>query len=49
MAGVKAIVPEQRVNCVAIARGAGKDENAEADKEKSPDAMTGWKLEDPRG
>jgi hypothetical protein len=39
---VKAIVAEERTNCVAIARGAGKDENAEDGSEKRPDAMTAW-------
>jgi hypothetical protein len=39
LVGVKAIVAEERTNCVAIA---GKDENAEDGSEKRPDAMTAW-------
>jgi len=34
---VKAIVAEERVNCVAIARGAEKDQNVKAGGEQAGD------------
>jgi len=45
---VKAIVAEERVSCVAIAKGAGKAENAEAGRQKRLDTMIVWILVDPR-
>ena len=43
MAGVNARAAEETVNCVAIARGAGKDEKADVGRERENrlTAMTG--------